>query len=70
MMMLALLNVVTYFIGVHSGKSKAYYFMAAVLHEIAPEEMESIRTKIDKIDVMKFAIEHTKQARAEKRSQQ
>lgn len=56
MAVIVVLNIIAYLVGKHEGSITAYHTMATVLNEIAPNEMDIIRKKIDDIDPIEYAF--------------
>ena len=56
MAIIIVLNIAAYLVGKHEGSINAYHTMATLLDDIAPNEMDIIRKKIDNIDPYEYAF--------------
>lgn len=56
MAVIVVLNIIAYLVGRHDGKQYGRKNTIAILFEIAPNEMDAIRKKIDNIDPMEYAF--------------
>lgn len=56
MAVIVVLNIIAYLVGKHEGNINAYHTMVTLLDDIAPNEMDIIRKKLDNIDPMEYAF--------------
>lgn len=56
MAIIVTLNIAAYLVGKHEGSITAYHTMATVLDNIAPNEMDIIRKKLNDIDPLEYAF--------------
>ena len=56
MAIIIVLNFAAYLVGKHEGSIDAYNTMATLFDDIAPDEMDIIRKKLDNIDPMEYAF--------------
>lgn len=56
MAVIVVLNIIEYLVGKHEGSITAYRVMVTVLDDIAPNEMDIIRKKLDSIDPLEYAL--------------
>lgn len=56
MAVIVVLNIIAYLVGKHEGSITAYHTMATIFDDIAPNEMDAIRKKLDNIDPMEYAF--------------
>ena len=61
-----MLNIAAYLVGKHEGKNNGYQTTITFLSVIAPEEMEIIKEKMNKVDPWNFAVEYVAKSRMEK----
>lgn len=64
---IVLLNIAAYWVGRHDGKNKGYQTTITLLGAIAPEEMAIIKEKMNKIDPVRFAIEHVQKSKVDEK---
>lgn len=63
---IVLLNIAAYLAGKHEGSITAYQTMATIFDDIAPNEMDIIRKKLDSIDPLEYALVVTRKDAANK----
>lgn len=66
MAVIVVLNIVAYLVGKHEGRITAYHTMATIFDDIAPNEMDIIRKKLDDIDPLEYALGVTRKDAANK----
>lgn len=56
MAIIIVLNIAAYLVGKREGSINAYHTMATLLDDIAPNEMDIIRKKLNDIDPIEYAL--------------
>ena len=66
MAIIIVLNIAAYLVDKHEGSINAYHTMATLLDDIAPNEMDIIRKKLNDIDPLEYALGVTRKDAANK----